>query len=161
MSPKDPNKNVNTFIRSPEELKGAKVPSYIEKVESLVHPAFGAAMGERMQIVRWKMFIDQTELGEKLACSQQVISRLEQGRYEIAPFTLGALRAVFGVYINFILFGTGAPNSWNVTHLKRQYHDVKHRVRRKPGSGIWKKEAVQKQNEAYWDRVKKSGKSGA
>lgn len=150
------------WIKSPEELKGAKTPTYIEKIEAHVCPTFDADKGARMEAVRMKMLMSQGELASLLGISQSIVSKLERGAVSQASFTLGRLRAVFGTYFHFILFGTGDANQWNLGHIHRKFWDTRLRVRRKPGSGLWKREQYEKGVFEYWKgRVKKGGNFGS
>lgn len=144
-------KKLTKYIKSPEELRGAPTPSYIERVENRVAPLFSAEVGQRMQLVRMKMLLDQAQLGELLGTSQQQISKLERGHIEQAPFTLGRLRAVFGRNFHFILFGSDA-DAWNVRQIKKTFWDTKLRIRRKEGSGKWITEQRLAGKPEYWKK---------
>jgi hypothetical protein len=133
-------KKLNKFIKSPEELKGAPTPNYISKIEHLVRPLFDADMGSRLELIRVKLLMSQTELAAKLGIKQTQLSKLENGYLEVAPFTLGTLRAATLEHFHFILFGTGNAAGWNVGHLYSKFWDERLKKRRKPGSGAWKTE---------------------
>ena len=153
------DEKLNKFIKSPEELKGAKTPSYIERIEHRVIPLVDSNMGSRFRMVRQKMKMDQGEIAELLGSNQKQISNLEIGRLEHAPFTLGRMRAVFGKNFHFILFGTGDANYWNGAQINRDYWHERLKVRRKPGSGAWITERRREQMRQFFEDQKSGKKS--
>jgi transcriptional regulator with XRE-family HTH domain len=119
-----------------------------QRFDQHVAPIFGKEAGVRMSLVRMKMLMDQKELGEVLGISQQQVSALESGRMTQAPFTLARLKAVFDLHYAYILTGVRGE-TWTIeaNYIRLKYYDFRHRVRRKPGSGLHRKRVIKRQGE--------------
>lgn len=113
-----------------------------DKLDQIVTPILSEEMGTRLKLVRMKMLLDQREMGDLLGISQQQMSKLEAGKLDQAGFTLARFKAVFGKFYTFILFGSQVSSD-NWGYVRKRYWDVKLKVRRKQGSGAWKKQNTQ------------------
>lgn len=119
-----------------------------QRFDQHVAPIFGKEAGVRMSLVRMKMLMDQKELGDLLGVSQQQVSGLETGRITQAPFTLARLKAVFDLHYAYILTGVrGEAWAIDANYIRLKYYDFRHRVRRKPGSGLHKQKTFKRQGE--------------
>lgn len=78
--------------------------------EDVCAPIFTKEMGDRMRLMRMRIFLDQSQLGEKLGIGATSVCQLEQGNIRVprTPFTVAKLREVFGDTTGFILYGTNA-----------------------------------------------------
>lgn len=103
-------------------------------------PIFDPDLGKRMGIIRMKMLMDQTELGQLLAVSQQMISNLESGKTRVTDsFNYARFKAIFGDFTSYIMNGADS-SSINPAYIRQRYWETKLKTRRKPGSGLWKKD---------------------
>lgn len=102
-------------------------------IENICAPIFDGAMGLRLALMRKRLLMDQTELGDRLGLPQKTISELENGKLSLPRFhfTVARLRGVFPADVDHILFGTGAAR-YNFGHIESKYFDVKFRKERKP-----------------------------
>ncbi len=138
-----------------------------DRISQITSPLFTPESGDRMRLVRQKMLLDQAELGDLLGISQQQVSKVEQGKISQVTFTLARFKAVFGKFYTFILFGTQVSSD-NWSQVRRQYWDVRLRVRRnrEPGSGAHRRGAkgtatIEETRDALEFQLKQSDKKGS
>lgn len=97
-----------------------------ERVYAASTPIFTPEMGQRLKLARMKLLMDQSELGEKLGCSQSAISHLEKGSQKTSrePFTVLQFKDVFGPLWTYVLFGTNEA-SLSPAHIRKVYWDAR------------------------------------
>jgi transcriptional regulator with XRE-family HTH domain len=100
------------------------------QLHQVLTPIFDEEIGYRMSIARMRMRMDQAELGRLLGVSQQVISKLEQGKIRVPerPFNYARFHAIFGAMTSYILSGAGREK-YETGNVKHEYW--KHKLKRK------------------------------
>ena len=101
------------------------------QLAAVVQPLIDSEAGERMELVRMKMLLDQKEMAELLGVTQQQLSRLERGQVKCSGITLARFKAVFKRSFSFILFGQG--EGIDRREVTARYWDTRLRIKRKYG----------------------------
>jgi len=92
-----------------------------QRVYEVSTPIFTREMGYRLCMMRERLFLDQSQLAEKLGCKQQLISKLERGLQctTRVPFSIAKMQEVFGDTLLHILLGTGSDRfNYGLIHNK-------------------------------------------
>lgn len=111
-------------------------------LEESCTPIFDAATGRRLRMMRMKILMDQSELGEALGLSQKTISHLENGMLPISRVgpSVSKYREVFGTHTDYVLLGTGAAQ-YNFDTIMSRFDD-RRKTGRKSKSPHWTARAL-------------------
>lgn len=107
-----------------------------ETLKKVLTPLFTRDMGQRMEIARMKLLLDQATVGARLGISQQQVSKIERGELTTTgTFTYFQLEEVFGSKgVAFILFGS-YEQDYPRGHIHRTYWAEKLKKKREKKSG--------------------------
>lgn len=101
---------------------------FYQRIMETVAPIFDREMGGRLKCVRMSLLLDQTQLGEKLGVTQQMIAKLELGQTKISRIPIPLIRfyLVFGCAVHHILFGID-KHLFNYEQINAKYWREKDR----------------------------------
>lgn len=101
------------------EARHKPIPRYLQK--HLYFSFIDVTQGQRIQDARQWMRLNQTELGDLLDVSQDMVSRMENGKLANPPFIAGLFCEVFRRHLGYIFEGREELLGYGNQKKKRVY----------------------------------------